>query len=390
MSELIIRLYTKKSKCASPREGYTVLSGICSIICNVLLCAFKFTVGALSGCVSITADAVNNLSDTASNIVSIAGAKISNKPVDKEHPFGHGRVEYISALIVVFLIFLMGFELAKASVIKIIRPERVTFNIFYVIVLSAAILVKLWMAYFNSKLYKLTDNLTLKAVRQDSLNDCIATGASLIALILSSVLGIKRADGIIGLGVAIFVFISGADILKSILGNLLGQPPSKELSDKIEKIILQDDMVLGVHDLIVHNYGAGKLIASAHAEVPASADIVSVHNVIDSAERKIFEELGVDISIHMDPVNTEDKETKKYNEIVSQVIEKYNSAFSFHDLRLADIEGEKCLEFDVVIPFEEEKSNEQIKEDLLKIFSECCPEIKVLINAEHSYIKEKK
>ena len=387
MTKLIIQLYEQKSKYGSAREGYAVLSGICCIICNVLLCAFKFTVGALSGCVSITADAVNNLSYTASNIVSLAGTKISNKPVDKEHPFGHGRVEYISALIVVFLIFLMGFELAKTSVIKIIRPEKVGFNIFYVIVLAAAILVKLWMAYFNSKLYKLTDNLNLKAVRQDSLNDCIATAASLIALILSSVLGIKRADGIIGLGVAVFVFISGVNILKSIIGQLLGQPPSKELSDKIEKIILEDDMVLGVHDLIVHNYGAGKLIASAHAEVPASADIVSVHNVIDAAERNIAEQLGVDMSIHMDPVCTEDKETLRYNETVSQVIEKYNSAFSFHDLRIAEIEGGKCLEFDVVIPFEEEKSNDEIKEELLKIFGECCPEIKVRMNVEHSYIE---
>ena len=297
----------KWSKEAS-RERLGIFSGIFGIICNALLCTIKFFVGTVTGSVSITADAVNNLSDAGTSLVTIAGTKLANKPVDEEHPFGHGRIEYVSALIVSFFIFLMSFELAKSSVEKIIHPQDIKFNIWYIIVLAAAILIKLFMAYFNHILYRKTDNINLKAVMQDSLNDCIATGATIIALLISSLTSFKRADGIIGLVVAVVIFFAGLGIVKDILGRLLGQPPSEELVKSIEDIMMSEEQIVGVHDLIVHDYGPGRIIASAHAEVPSTVDIVEIHDVIDNIEKKISKELKIVICVHMDPIVVDDEE----------------------------------------------------------------------------------
>jgi cation diffusion facilitator family transporter len=283
LTKLLIK-HIKRKPPEAQREAYGILSGITGIICNLLLCAVKFILGYITGAVSVTADAVNNLSDAAVNIVTIAGTKLAGKPVDKEHPFGHGRAEYISALVVALSVFLMSFELAKSSVMKIIHPEKIKFSAVYIVILCIAICVKLWMAHFNRKLYIITDNLNLKAVMKDSLNDCIATLATATVILLSGLLHIQRLDGIIGCAVAVFVFLSGVGVIKDILGPLLGQPPSDELVNEIEDIILSNDLIWGVHDLIIHNYGPGRIIASAHAEVPCEADLMTVHEVIDSAE----------------------------------------------------------------------------------------------------------
>ena len=227
MSNLIIKLFIKDGdvKDLKTREKYGTLSGGTGIFCNLILCIFKFIVGALSNSVSITADAVNNLSDASSNVVTIFGAKMAGKPVDEDHPFGHGRMEYISALIVSFFIFLMGFELGKSSIEKIIHPEDVKFSAATLIVLLASIAVKLWMAFFNNRLFRITNNVNMKAVKQDSLNDCIATAATIAALLISSFTPFKRADGIIGVIVAIIVIIAGIGIVKDIISNLLGKAP---------------------------------------------------------------------------------------------------------------------------------------------------------------------
>lgn len=313
MSRLLIKLVSKGK--GNTRDNLSTLAGVFGIVCNLLLCIFKFTVGTVSGSLSITADAINNLSDAASSIVTIVGTHLSSKPDDKEHPFGHGRIEYICALIISFLIFIMGFELAKSSMVKIIHPTEVKFSIPYVIVLGIAILVKLYMAFFNGKLFKLTDNINLKAVKQDSLNDCLATLAAIGALLISSLTDFKRADGIIGLIVALFIFVSGANIVKDITGKLLGQAPDEVLVKRIEKIILSDDLINGVHDLIIHDYGPRRRIASAHAEVPPTADIVEVHNAIDKIEKQIKSELGILMCIHMDPTERHCcNEEKKENE----------------------------------------------------------------------------
>ncbi len=382
MSKVLIKLALKKSN--NERESLGVLSGIFGIICNALLCVFKFVIGSISGSVSITADAVNNLSDAGSGIITIFGSKLSSKPTDKEHPFGHGRIEYITALAVSFLIFLMSFELAKNSIIKIITPAEITFNIWYVVVLTAAIGVKLYMAFFNNILYKKTENLNLKAVRQDSINDCIATAATMAALLISSFTPLKRADGIIGLAVAVIIFTSGLGILRDITGKILGNAPEKALVKNIEDIILQEELIVGVHDLIIHDYGPGRIIASAHAEVPSNADIVKIHDVIDHAEKRISSELNLVICIHMDPVVIDDEDVEHYKSLTNKIIKSIDENYSFHEFRL--IKGKmNTLLFDLVVPYDS-KTSAEILNELKQKFKEYDGSINLVVTVEHSYV----
>lgn len=375
----------KWSKEAS-RERLGIFSGIFGIICNALLCTIKFFVGTVTGSVSITADAVNNLSDAGTSLVTIAGTKLANKPVDEEHPFGHGRIEYISALIVSFFIFLMSFELAKSSVEKIIHPQDIKFNIWYIIVLAAAILIKLFMAYFNNILYKKTDNINLKAVMQDSLNDCIATGATIAALLISSLTSFKRADGIIGLVVAVIIFFAGVGIVKDILGRLLGQPPSEELVKSIEDIMMSEEQIVGVHDLIVHDYGQGRIIASAHAEVPSTVDIVEIHDVIDNVEKKISKELKIVICVHMDPIVVDDEEVDAYKALTKDILSELNNEYSFHDFKMVKGPTHTNLIFDLVVPYDKKKTSAEILRELRNQFKEKDENINLVVTVEHSYV----
>lgn len=375
----------KWSKEAS-RERLGIFSGIFGIICNALLCTIKFFVGTVTGSVSITADAVNNLSDAGTSLVTIAGTKLANKPVDEEHPFGHGRIEYISALIVSFFIFLMSFELAKSSVEKIIHPQDIKFNIWYIIVLAAAILIKLFMAYFNNILYKKTDNINLKAVMQDSLNDCIATGATIAALLISSLTSFKRADGIIGLVVAVIIFFAGVGIVKDILSRLLGQPPSEELVKSIENIMMSEEQIVGVHDLIVHDYGPGRIIASAHAEVPSTVDIVEIHDVIDNVEKKISKELKIVICVHMDPIVVDDEEVDAYKALTKDILSALNNEYSFHDFKMVKGPTHTNLIFDLVVPYDKKKTSAEILRELRNKFKEKDENINLVVTVEHSYV----
>ena len=382
MTKLLISIINKKG---AKRESYGVMSGIVGIICNLILSVFKFIVGNLSGSISVTADALNNLSDMASNSVTIAGTKLASKPVDKEHPFGHGRMEYISALAVSGLILVMGFELAKSSIEKIIHPETLDFSIVYIIVLGTSILVKLWMAYFNNKLYKISDNINLKTVKQDSLNDCLATLATIIALSVTHIWGIKWFDGAIGLAVSVIILLSGIDIAKDIVGRLLGRPPKKELVDEIENEITKPDIIIGVHDLIVHDYGPGRIIASAHAEVPADANIVTVHDVIDNVEQTIADKYNIMISLHTDPIEINDDEVNKYKALAEEIIHSYNSEFTFHDFRVVKGETHTNLVFDLIIPFDKE-DKAKINADLVSLFAQRDKKLVAVIKIEHSYI----
>lgn len=371
---------------AVSREKLGVFSGTFGIACNLLLCAVKFLIGTLTGAVSITADAVNNLSDAGSGIITIAGTKLANKPVDEEHPFGHGRIEYISALIVSFLIFMMGIELGKSSVEKIINPESVDFSIWYIVVLVIAILVKLFMAYFNNILYKKTDNINLKAVKQDSLNDCIATAATIAALLISAFTPFKRADGIIGLAVAVIIFLAGIDIVKDILGKLLGQPPSEELVKNIESIMLEEEQIVGVHDLIVHDYGPGRIIASVHAEVPSTANIVEIHDIIDNVEKKISKELKIVICIHMDPIVMNDEEVDRYKEMTRRILEGINPQYSFHDFKMVKGPTHTNLIFDLVTPHDKHTTGSDILRNIRDEFKKEDDSINLVVTVEHSFI----
>ena len=384
MTKLLIS-FAKKNK-RNERTALSALSGYTCIVCNLLLCAIKFVIGSLSASVSIIADAVNNLSDCATNIVTITGTKLSEKPVDKEHPFGHGRIEYISALIISFFIFIMSFELAKSSIKKIIHPTEIRYSIWFVLTLIIAIAIKLWMAYFNNKLYKLTDNLNMKAVRQDSLNDCLATFATIAAIVFSNFFHIKRMDGIIGLFVSVFILFSGIQTLKEVISPLLGEAPSKELTEKIKSIILEDDIVLGVHDLIVHSYGAGKMIASADAEVDASEDIFTLHDVIDKAEKRILDELNIIICIHIDPIRVEDSRRFSMRQKSKEIIKSFNPEYSLHDFRLREKDGKEHIYFDLTVPFEEDDKKDEIKAEVTAALEKEFYPIEFEVNVEHSYI----
>ena len=332
------------------------------------------------------ADGINNLSDASSNIVTILGTKLANKPVDAEHPFGHGRMEYISALVVAFLIFLMGFELGKSSIEKIINPQEVTFSIVSLVVLILSIVIKLWLAGFNDKIFKKTNNVNAKAVKQDSLNDCLATFAAIIALLISSFTDFIYADGIIGLIVAFVVVLAGIDIIKDIVGNLLGKAPDPELVKSIEELMLKEKWIYGVHDLIIHDYGPGRIIASAHAEVPCDADILEVHEAIDRVEKEINSKLNIVICIHMDPIAVNDENINRYKKIISEVIEEYDKDFKFHDFRIVEGKKQTNVIFDLVIPYKYEKTNDVILKELREKVKEKKKEINLVITIEHSYV----
>lgn len=380
------KLESKGLSQAKKREYIGTISGVTGIVCNILLCLIKFIIGTVTHSVSITADAVNNLSDAGSSIITIAGAKLSNKPVDKEHPFGHGRIEYISALIVAFLILLMGIELGKSSAEKIIHPEDIQFNIWYIVILAAAIFIKFAMAIFNKGLFKISGNINMKAVAQDSLNDCIATIATIIALIISSQTEFKIADGIIGIVVAVFVLISGIEIIKDIIGDLLGKAPDAELVKSIEEIMLYEECIVGVHDLIVHDYGPGRIIASAHAEVPCNIDVLRLHDIIDNVEKRINKKLNIMICIHMDPIVVDDDRINSYKNMMEKIIKQYDNTFSFHDFRVVEGQSHTNFIFDLVIPHGYKKDSKTILKELREITSQTYPDIMLVVTIEHSFV----
>ena len=388
MGELILKMFVENKDLSElkKRERYGIVSGIVGILCNIILSVSKFFIGVISNSVSIMADGINNLSDASSNIVTILGTKLANKPVDAEHPFGHGRMEYISALVVAFLIFLMGFELGKSSIEKIINPQEVTFSIVSLVVLILSIVIKLWLAGFNDKIFKKTNNVNAKAVKQDSLNDCLATFAAIIALLISSFTDFIYADGIIGLIVAFVVVLAGIDIIKEIVGNLLGKAPDPELVKSIEDLITKEKWIYGVHDLIIHDYGPGRIIASAHAEVPCDADILEVHEVIDRVEKEINSKLNIVICIHMDPIAVNDENINRYKKIISEVIEEYDKDFKFHDFRIVEGKKQTNVIFDLVIPHKYEKTNDVILKELREKVKEKKKEINLVITIEHSYV----
>ena len=385
MSRLIINLVLKTKRDDS-RQSLSVVCSVVGIICNLLLSLIKFILGILAGALSVTADAVNNLSDATVNIVSIVGTRLAGKPVDKEHPFGHGRIEYVSALIVSFSIFVMSFEIGKTSVLKMMKPEPVKYNAVYLAVMLITVLVKLWMAYFDKKVFNLTDNLNIKAMMRDSLNDCGATLLTALALVLSGRFNLHIFDGLIGLVVAVFVFVSGVSIVREILSPLLGEPPSKTLSKEIENIILENKNIIGVHDLIVHSYGHDIVLASAHAEVPDNLDLVSAHNAVDMAEKEVSERLNINICIHIDPVNNQSRELDTYKKAVSQVISDYNSSFTFHDFRLEESGDVNEVAFDRVVPFEYEPEMEGVTSDITALCKARFPDTTFVINTEHTFI----
>lgn len=373
LTEMLIRTFVKDKdniRDKQVRQKYGYLGGFAGITCNVLLSAVKIAIGLMVNSIAITADAVNNLSDAASSVITIIGFKITNKPADREHPFGHGRIEYISAMVVSFMVILVGFEFLKSSFNRIRNPEVLKFDAISFSVLILSIGVKVWMSRFYKKIGRTIDSKTMEASSTDSLSDVITT--SVVALSLLCSLWITfPIDGYIGLLVSAFIIYSGISLTKETLNPLLGEAPEPELITEITEKTLKYDGIIGIHDMIVHNYGPGRCVVSLHAEIPAKMDIMEAHDIIDIAEQEISEELGIHLVIHMDPINTDDKVIQKTQEQVIEVINKMNQELSIHDLRIVGGEEHKNVIFDLVVPYE---YNEKMAKKLSK---EVAQEIKI-------------
>lgn len=362
-----------------------VLSGTVGILLNVILSVFKMVFGAITRSVSIIADGANNIFDAISSVISLAGFKISGKPSDDEHPFGHGRVEYVSALTLAFFILIMGVELIKTSIDKFSNPETVIFSVPAVVVLVFSILGKLWLAFFNRKIGKMVNSVAVDAVVTDSIGDIAATTCSLIALIASKFTD-WPVDAVMGIVVALVVIYAGIGIIRSTMGPLLGEPPDKEIVEQLEQLVLSFDGVVGIHDLVLHSYGHSKIYGSLHAEVPADVDILHSHDTIDLIEREIKAKLGIEISIHMDPI-INDERTHQLKDLAAGIVTGICADASIHDFRIVDGPTHTNLIFDVVLPRNSEYSEQEFKELVgLKVKAED-EKYFTVINIDRSYTK---
>ena len=362
MIDLLLKRFIKdydKTKNPEVRTRYGVFAGIVGIICNLILFLAKIIAGVLTASVSIMADAVNNLSDAGSSIVTLIGFKLAGKPADYEHPYGHGRIEYISGFIVSGAIIIMGFELLTTSFRKILHPTPLEVSVSSLIILVLSILMKMWMAKFNKYLGNKVDSAAMKATATDSLSDCISTTVVLFGVLITQFSNVD-IDGYAGAFVALFVIIAGFKAAKETLSPLLGQPPSKEFVKELERLILEDEHIIGVHDLIVHNYGPGRVFVSVHAEVPADMDILVAHDCVDMAERRIEKRMGCFISIHMDPVITDDEVINEQKAVVQEIIDDISPDISMHDFRTIKGPHITNLIFDVLVPFGFDMKDDEI------------------------------
>jgi len=342
------------------RESYGKFASIVGIASNLLLFIIKITVGLLFNSISIIADAVNNLSDSGSSLVTLLGFKLSGKPADANHPFGHQRMEYISGLAVSFIILFLGLQLIQSAFEKILHPELPQFSIISVVILIASILIKLWQCLFYRKIGKTINSLTLVATSIDSRNDIIATASVLVATIVTYLTGFNL-DGYMGMVVALFIIFSGINLVRETISPLLGMSPTNKLVDRIYKKILAYEHIIGLHDLIIHNYGESKTYASIHCEVPAELDCLISHSVIDQIERDFLKDMHIHLIIHMDPVITDDEKTNTLKQKVEQAIATISSDIHIHDFRVVWGFNHSNLIFDVVVPFDVEWSNEELK-----------------------------
>ena len=353
MTNLLIKLFVKDSKNTSDpavRKRYGYLGAFTGIVLNILLFLGKLIAGILSGGISVIADAFNNLSDAGSSIMTFVGFKMAGMPADSEHPYGHGRMEYVSGIIISFIIMMMGFELGKSSFEKIFSPEKSEFSILAVSVLGASLLVKLWMALFNTKLGRKIDSATMKAAAADSLSDCISTSVVIICMFIQLFSGFEL-DSYAGIIVALFILYTGFNTFKESLTPLLGAKPKKELVEEIENTVMNYDGIVGVHDLMVHDYGVGRMVISLHAEISSKTDIMLAHELIDLIEDDLREKYRCSVTIHMDPVVVDDKKADEVKKVVLDIIKNIDNSLTIHDFRITDGVSRINVIFDLVTPF---------------------------------------
>lgn len=352
MTKLLTRLFVKDFQHVerpAVRTAYGMLSSIVGIVCNALLFLAKLFVGIVINSVSVMADAFNNLSDAASSVISLIGVKIAARPSDKDHPFGHGRAEYIAALLVAFVILEVALSCFKSSVEKILSPEPVVFSYITVAILVGSMVVKLWLCFFNRQLAKKTNSSVMRATAADSLNDVMVTGATVVSILVFRFFDLN-VDGYIGIIVAVLIFVSGINIIKDTVKPLLGEAPDPQVCNALVEKVLSYDGIVGTHDLVIHSYGPSRSMASIHAEVPANTNILFAHETIDLIERDVQEEMGIFLVIHMDPIETDNSVVDAARGVVIDAIAELNCGVTMHDFRMVSGEDQTNLIFDIVVP----------------------------------------
>ena len=366
------------------RRAYGTLCGAVGIALNILLFAGKLFAGRLSGSIAVTADAFNNLSDAGSSAVTLLGFRLAGKKPDTDHPFGHGRIEYISGLLVAGLILLMGVELAKSSFDKILHPEPVAFSALAAAIMAASVCVKLYMWLYNRAVGRKIKSVSMEATATDSLSDTIATSAVLLAMLVGKWTGLA-VDGYVGLVVALFILFSAYKASKETLSPLLGQAPDPELVQEIRDITLANDTVQGVHDLVVHDYGPGRMMISLHAEVPAHGDIMAMHDVIDNVEKELMERLHCHAVIHMDPIVTDDDRVNALRAQVAELVKQVDPALTIHDFRVVRGTTHDNLIFDAVLPFSSGKTPAQAAQEIRALVRAMDGNYYAVVTVEHSF-----
>lgn len=367
------------------RQSYGMLASLLGIVLNVFLFAGKYLVGTVSGSIAITADAYNNLSDAGSSIITLIGFLFSGKKPDPDHPYGHGRIEYISGFVVSMAIILMGFELAKSSVDKILHPTQVSASLLTIAILVASIVVKMYMAFYNHTVGKKIDSTAMKATATDSLSDCIATTVVLIVTIITKCTHLS-IDGWAGIAVAFFIIYAGINAAKETLSPLLGQAPEAGYVKQIETIVMSHKEIAGMHDLIVHDYGPGRVMISVHAEVPGNGDIYVLHDVIDCIEQELTQQLGCHAVIHMDPIAVDNEAIMSMRHRVAEAVKKLDTRITIHDFRMVEGPTHTNVIFDVVVPFNYAKSNSEVVESVQELVRELDGNLFCVITVDKAYV----
>lgn len=367
------------------RHSYGMLCGIVGIVLNILLFAGKFLAGTISHSIAITADAINNLSDAGSSFITLAGFKLASQKPDPDHPYGHGRIEYLSGLFVSLLIILMAVELIKTSFNKIIHPTETTISPLVIVILVVSILVKLYMSVYNSKVGKQIDSAALLATAADSRGDMLATLLVLISSAIAYFFGIQ-IDGYCGLLVGLFILYAGFNAAKETINPLLGKAPDKEYVEKIEEIVTSHDLILGIHDMMIHDYGPGRVVVSLHAEVPSDGDILEMHDLIDHIEHDLSEMCNCEAVIHMDPISVNDPETAELKEKIRSIITSIDEKLQFHDFRIVKGPTHTNLLFDVLVPYKFPIKDSELIVMIDRKVKELNPAYFIVVKVDHTYI----
>ena len=389
MIKIIAKLFIKNYKDTKNnlvRSAYGVLCAIIGIVSNLLICACKIVAGILSGAISITADGINNLTDGASSVVTLVGFKLANKPADKDHPFGHERIEYINGLIVSLIVLVIGVLLAKTSIEKIINPEMINLDYFLLasIVLGGSILVKIWQCYIYASTAKLIDSPALKASAKDSLSDILSSSVVLISLIVAKIWEIK-IDGYIGLLVALVIVYNAIKLIIETSSPLIGEAPNKDFVREVEAKILSYDGILGIHDLVIHSYGKGKTFITVHAEVDANVDVLISHDIVDNIEHDFLAD-NINLVIHMDPIRIDDPETNKLKAQIATILNDIDNKLTFHDFRVVHGPTHTNILFDIVVDNDYNKLDEELIEEVSKQVKEISETYNLIITIDRNYI----